>query len=59
MCNVNNVQPETLNLRIVPGTGGFTVASSFVAMFENLTKSVLRIVCFMWKFARVCSRTTL
>ena len=37
--NVNNVQPLTLNLRTVRGTGGFTV-TWFVAMFENLTNSV-------------------
>ena len=46
-CNVNNMQPYTLNLRIVTGTGGFTVAW-FVAMFENLTK----MVCLIWKFSR-------
>ena len=37
--NVNNMQPLTLNLRTVRGTGGFTV-TWFVAMFENLTNSV-------------------
>ena len=53
MHNVNNVQPEILNLRIVTGTGGFMVAWSFVAMFENLTKSMLHMVCPIWKFSRV------
>ena len=38
---------KTLNLRIVTGTGGFTVAW-FVAMFENLTK----MVCLIWNFSR-------
>ena len=33
------MQPQTLNLRIVAGTGGFTVAW-FVVMFENLIKSM-------------------
>ena len=36
------MQPLMLNLRIVTGTGVFTVACSFVARFENLTKSVSR-----------------
>ena len=51
-CNVNNMQPYTLNLRIVTGTGGFTVAW-FVTMFENLTK----MVCLIWKFSRGGWRT--
>ena len=33
------------------GTGGLTVAW-FVAMFENLTKSVSHMVCLIWKFSR-------
>ena len=41
------MQHQTLNLRIVTGTGGFTVAW-FVDMFENLTK----MVCLIWKFSR-------
>ena len=32
-------------------TGGFTVAW-FIAMFENLTKSVSHMVCLIWKFSR-------
>ena len=47
--NVNNMQPLTLYLRTVTGTGGFTVAWSFIAMFENLTKSVSYMVCLTWK----------
>ena len=38
-------------MRIVVGTGVFTVAW-FVAMVENLTKSVSHIVCLIWKFSR-------
>ena len=49
--NVNNMQPLTLNLRTVTGTGGFTVAR-FVAMFENLTNSVSHMFCLIWKFSR-------
>ena len=51
MRNVNKMQPQTLNLRIVTGTGGLTVAW-FVAMFENLTKRVLHMVCLIWIFSR-------
>ena len=51
MRNVNNMQPLTFNLRIVTGTGGFTVAWSFTAMFENLTKSMSHMVCLIWKFS--------
>ena len=51
MRNVSNMQALTLNMRIVTGTGGFTVAW-FVAMFENLTKSLLHMVCLIWKFSR-------
>ena len=54
--NVNNMQPLTLNLRTVRGTGGFTV-TWFVAMFENLTKRVLHMVCLIWKFSRGGWRT--
>ena len=54
--NVNNMQPYTLNIRMVTGTGGFTVAW-FVAMFENLTKSVSHMVCLIWKFSRGGWRT--
>ena len=39
-------------MRIEKGTGGSTVACSFIAMFENLTKSVSHIVCLVWKFSR-------
>ena len=46
MHNVNNMQTKTLNMRIVTGTGGFTVAW-FVAMLENLTKSVSHMVCLI------------
>ena len=46
-----DVQPLTLNMRIVMGTGGFTVAW-FVTMFENLTKNVSHLVCLIWKFSR-------
>ena len=47
ICYVNNMQPQTLNLRVVTGTGGFTVTWLFVAMFENLTKKVsLRVASF-------------
>ena len=49
--NVNNMQPLTLNLRTVRGTGGFTV-TWFVTMFENLTNSVSHMVCLIWKFSR-------
>ena len=42
---------RTPMMRIVAGRGGFTVAW-FVAMFENLTKSVSHIVCLIWKFSR-------
>ena len=52
ICFVNKMQPLTLNLRIVTGTGGFTVTWLFVAIFENLTKSVLHMVCLIWKFSR-------
>ena len=55
-CNVNNMQPWTLNMRIATGTGGFTV-TWFVAMFENLTKRVLHMVCLIWKFSRGGWRT--
>ena len=41
--NVNNMQGRR---------GGFTVAW-FVAMFENLTKSVSHMVCLIWKFSGV------
>ena len=54
--NVNSMQPLTLNLRTVRGTGGFTV-TWFVAMFENLTKRVLHMVCLIWKFSRGGWRT--
>ena len=38
-----------ISMKIVTETGGFTVAW-FVAMFENLTKSVLHMVyCLIWK----------
>ena len=47
--NVNNMQPYTLNLRTVPGTGGFAV-TWFVAMFENLRNSLSHMVCLIWKF---------
>ena len=30
-----NTQPQTVNLRIVMGKGGFTVAWLFFSMFEN------------------------
>ena len=46
------MQPQTLNLRVVTGTGGFTVTWLFVAMFENLTKKVSHMVCLIWKFSR-------
>ena len=38
-------------MRIVTGTGGYTVAW-YVAMFENLTKSVSHMVCLIGKFSR-------
>ena len=38
-------------MRIVTGTGGFTVAQ-FNAMFKNLKKSMLHMVCLIWKFSR-------
>ena len=47
--NVNNMQPLTLYLRTVTGTGGFTVAWSFIVFFENLTKSVSYMVYLIWK----------
>ena len=47
---------RTPMMRIVAGRGGFTVAW-FVAMFENLTKSVSHIVCLIWKFSRGGWRT--
>ena len=50
MRNVNNMQP--LDLKIVTGTGGFTVAWSFIAVFENLTKSVSHMVCLIWKLSK-------
>ena len=42
-------QPQTLNLRKVTGTGGFVVDWLFIAMFENLTKSMSQMVCFLFK----------
>ena len=51
MGNVNKTQPLTLNLRIVTGTGGLTV-TWFIAMFENLIKSMSHMVCLIWKFSR-------
>ena len=38
-------------MRIVMGRGRFTV-TWFVAMFENLIKSVSHMVCLIWKFSR-------
>ena len=52
MRNVNNMQPKTLNKIIITRTGGFTVLLSFVVMFENLTKSMLHMICLIWKFSR-------
>ena len=52
------MQPLTLQLRIVTGTGGFTVAWSFIAMFENLTKSVSYMVCLIWKSQGVVEGNT-
>ena len=60
MRNVNNTD-ATLNpqyyLRTVIGTGGLTAPWSFVAMIENLTKSMSHMVCFIWKFSRGGQRT--
>ena len=53
------MQPLTLQLRIVTGTGGFTVAWSFIAMFENLTKSVSYMVCLIWKSQGVVEGNTM
>ena len=41
---------ETLNLRIVTGTGGFIdiVDWLFIAMIENLTKSMSHMACFLF-----------
>ena len=41
------MQPYTLNLRTVPGTGGFAV-TWFVAIFENLRNSLSEIACRTW-----------
>lgn len=55
----NNVQPLTLNLRMVIGTGGFTAAGSYAlpCLHENLTKSVSHMVCLLWKFSRSGQKT--
>ena len=55
----NNVQPLTLNLRMVIGTGGFTAAGSYAlpCLPENLTKSVSHMVCLLGKFSRSGQKT--
>ena len=51
MRNVNNMKTQNLIFQNT-GTDGFIVAWSFIAMFENLTKTVSHTVCLIWKFSR-------
>ena len=50
-------KPQYFHTVDLKDAGGFTIAS-FAAIFENVTMSMLDMVCLIWKFSRGGRRVT-